>query len=120
VTGAPLLAVTAAIVEGDRDGVFVDSTLDIKLIGGGEVGRAVGAMLELRGREYEKAPIDKIRWFLTHGDGARYHLVLAEPTYRGLSQEFALESSLVVEIAPGQVSRSGESWGLYSITTAIK
>ncbi len=115
VTGAPVLEVAGGLARGAdrRDALLVDSSFDIKLTGGGTVGRAIGALLTLEGVEYQRAKIDKIRWFLANGQGARYDLVLSGATADTLAAEFALEPVLVVPVAPEQVSRAGDHWGWY-------
>ncbi len=115
VTGAPVLAVADGLAAAHAAGhdVFVDDALDTKLVGGGEVGRAVRTMLTLRGIEHTVAKVDKMRWFLINGQGATYDLVLAGDTADALGREFALESLAVTAVVPGQVSRSGDHWGWY-------
>jgi len=115
VTGEPVLAVVDGLAAGgrEREQLFVDDEFDTKLMGGGEVGRAVRALLTLRAVEHTVAKPDKIRWFLLNGHGARYDLVLSGNTADELGAEFDLEPVRVVPVVPGQVSRSGAYWGWY-------
>jgi hypothetical protein len=119
VTGQPVLQMTRGLVEArtTRDALFIDSSLDIKLGGGGEAGRAVSALLTLADAPYTEARADKMRWFLAHGEGATYDMVLSADTWRELGGAGRLEPILVVPIVPGQISRSGESWGWYRART---
>lgn len=119
VTGEPVVAVVDGLIAGaaDRDTLFIDEDIDTKLIGGGEVGRVVAALLTLDGTAYTKAKADKIRWFLANGNGSTYDLVLAGDTADVLGAEFALEPVRVVPVAAEQVSRSGDHWGWYRMRT---
>lgn len=118
VTGAPLLLVAQGMAQAKATGndLFVDDALDTKLVGGGEVGRAVRVLLTLEGVDHTVAKADKIRWFLINGDGATYDMLLAGDTANTLGREFALEPVTVVRVLPGQVSRSGDRWGWYRFT----
>lgn len=115
VTGEPVLAVIATLAAESeaRDMLFLDEDFDTKLVGGGEVGRAIGALLALQSIPFTPARVDKMRWYLANGDGARFDLVLSGASAEALSSEFALVPVRVVAVRPGQVSRSGDHWGLY-------
>jgi hypothetical protein len=117
--GTPVIEVVSGLAAGagGRDTLFIDPALDTKLAGGGEVGRAIGALLTLRGIAYERAKVDKIRWFLVNGNGATYDLVLSGDTADALGAEFALEPIRIVPVVEGQVSRSGDYWGWYRMRT---
>ncbi len=97
----------------DRTPVLVESGLDVKLAGGGEVGRALKVLLELRGVPVQKARVDKIRWFAVHDRSGSLHLVLSANGVAALDHDVLLVPHRVVEVVPGQVSRSGPSWGWY-------
>lgn len=120
VTGEPVLAVVATLAADSeaRDMLFLDEAFDTKLVGGGEVGRAVGALLVLEDIPFTPARVDKMRWYLANGDGARFDLVLSGESAAALSSEFALVPVRVVALRPGQVSRSGDYWGLYRFQSA--
>jgi hypothetical protein len=120
VTGAPVVEIVDALEAGGeaRDLLFLDEHFDIKLVGGGDVGRAIGAMLTLRGVPFMPARGDKLRWYLQNGNGATYDLVLSGDTAAELSAGFALEPVRVVPVVAGQISGSGDAWGWYRFTTA--
>jgi hypothetical protein len=115
VSGKPLLEVAAGLRAGVASGhtVLLDDDVDTKLVGGGEVGRAMGVLLTLDGTEHTVAKVDKMRWFLLNGAGQTYDLVLSGDTADTLAGEFALEVQREVPVVPGQVSRTGEKWGWY-------
>ena len=120
VTGEPIEAVVGGLIDpaaGPRT-IFVDAGLDTKLMGGGEVSRAVRTMLTIKGVDFTLAKTDKIRWFLANGNGATYDLVLSGDGIDELSAEYALTPMRVVAIVPGQVSRSGDRWGWFRYTAA--
>lgn len=119
VTGAPILQVVETIVrergctnQWAGPPVLIDTALEVKLGGGGEVGRAVAALLTLGGVPNEKARPDKIRWFVLNAE-ERLDLVLSANTVATLNDGGQLRPRLIVPVVAGQVSRSGPMWGWY-------
>ena len=79
VTAEPVITVVRGLVAAERVGhvLLLDDEIETKLGGGGEVGRAVKALVRIAGAEATIANVDKMRWFLANGDGATYDMLLS-------------------------------------------